>query len=179
MAAQGPWTDRMVEDLRRRWQRGETATNVAIALQVSRNAVIGKVHRLGLSGRPSPIRRGGAGGSRPPAPRSRKRPTPRAPTTPAGSSAVACAAKPTTPTPALTVPPADQGTEKAAPKPPVYRDAPTGRPHTCCWPIGEAGTTEFHFCDRSIDPPGSYCAAHHARAYVTRPRRREEDADHG
>jgi GcrA cell cycle regulator len=53
------WTDERIEQLRQMWQQGLTASQIADALGgVSRNAVIGKAHRLGLQARPSPVRAG-------------------------------------------------------------------------------------------------------------------------
>ena len=58
------WTDDRVAMLRELWSKGLSASQIAVQLGgVSRNAVIGKAHRLGLESRPSPIR-GGGGGSR-------------------------------------------------------------------------------------------------------------------
>src|SRR6266545_4850911 len=52
------WTEQRIEMLRRLWGQGQTASQIAVALGgVTRNAVIGKAHRLGLTGRPSPIKR--------------------------------------------------------------------------------------------------------------------------
>ncbi|MDQ3559688.1 MAG: GcrA cell cycle regulator, partial [Pseudomonadota bacterium] len=49
------WTDERVETLKRLWQEGLSASQIAAELGgVTRNAVIGKVHRLGLSGRGQP-----------------------------------------------------------------------------------------------------------------------------
>ncbi len=51
------WTDEQEEKLKQLWREGKTASQIAEELGgVSRNAVIGKAHRLGLSGRPSPIK---------------------------------------------------------------------------------------------------------------------------
>lgn len=51
------WTEERVAKLRELWSQGKTASEIGVALGgVSRNAVIGKVHRLKLSGRPSPIK---------------------------------------------------------------------------------------------------------------------------
>ena len=48
---------------------------------------------------------------------------------------------------------------------------PYGRLVVCCWPIGEPGTREFHFCGRPSEPAKVYCADHCRVAYVkTRPR---------
>lgn len=51
------WTEDRIEQLRQLWGSGKSASEIADMLGgVSRNAVIGKAHRLGLSGRPSPIK---------------------------------------------------------------------------------------------------------------------------
>ena len=51
------WTDDRVEILTRLWGEGLSASQIARELgDVTRNAVIGKVHRLGLAGRASPTR---------------------------------------------------------------------------------------------------------------------------
>ena len=51
------WTDERIDTLRTMWEAGQTASQIAEALgEVSRNAVIGKAHRLGLQSRPSPVR---------------------------------------------------------------------------------------------------------------------------
>ncbi|MGY4397786.1 GcrA cell cycle regulator [Sphingomonas sp. UYAg733] len=51
------WTDERIDTLRRMWEGGSTASQIAEELGgVSRNAVIGKAHRLGLQSRPSPVK---------------------------------------------------------------------------------------------------------------------------
>ena len=51
------WTDDRIDTLRTMWEKGMTASQIAEALgDVSRNAVIGKAHRLGLQSRPSPVK---------------------------------------------------------------------------------------------------------------------------
>ena len=51
------WTDERIDTLKTMWEAGQTASQIAEALGgVSRNAVIGKAHRLGLQSRPSPVK---------------------------------------------------------------------------------------------------------------------------
>ena len=52
------WSDEQIETLKTLWGKGNPASEIAKILgNTSRNAVIGKAHRLGLSGRPSPIKK--------------------------------------------------------------------------------------------------------------------------
>lgn len=91
------WTDERIDTLRKLWENGLTASQIADELGgVSRNAVIGKAHRLGLKARPSPVKtaddssgEGKAAAARPPAPERAPKPAP-----------VAKAAAPRVPTPA-------------------------------------------------------------------------------
>src|SRR4051794_31810330 len=56
------WTDERIDRLKELWTRGMTASQIADELGgVSRNAVIGKAHRLGLQSRPSPVKANEAG----------------------------------------------------------------------------------------------------------------------
>src|SRR3954454_22776959 len=69
------WTDERIERLKSLWTKGMTASHIADELGgVSRNAVIGKAHRLGLQSRPSPVN---ANEPEPkPTPRAKKTPQP-------------------------------------------------------------------------------------------------------
>ena len=53
------WTEEKIDLLKSLWTQGKPASEIAAILgeEVSRNAIIGKVHRLGLAGRPSPIKK--------------------------------------------------------------------------------------------------------------------------
>jgi len=100
------WTDERIEQLRSMWEKGLTASQIADELGgVSRNAVIGKAHRLGLKSRPSPVK---ATEKAKPA-RSAPAPKPAAPT-PAPRAAEPAPARPAPaaraePRPAAAVPP--------------------------------------------------------------------------
>ncbi len=63
------WTDERIERLKKMWTDGATASQIADELGgVSRNAVIGKAHRLGLEQRPSPVKPGDEEKTKKPAP---------------------------------------------------------------------------------------------------------------
>lgn len=51
------WTDDKVKQLKKLWLKGKSTNEIAKALGMSKNSVIGKVHRLDLEARPSPIRK--------------------------------------------------------------------------------------------------------------------------
>jgi len=59
------WGEAATAHLRQRWADGAAATLIGAELRVSKSAVVGKAHRLGLEARPSPIR--ATGQTRPPA----------------------------------------------------------------------------------------------------------------
>jgi GcrA cell cycle regulator len=73
------WTDERIEQLRQMWTNGHTASQIAETLGgVSRNAVIGKAHRLGLQSRPSPVKPGDTEGEAAPAKPAAEKPAPKA-----------------------------------------------------------------------------------------------------
>ena len=65
------WTDERIDELKQLWGEGLSAQEIGRKLGVTKNAVIGKAHRLGLPARPSPIKR-----ARPAAPAKAKRKSP-------------------------------------------------------------------------------------------------------
>src|SRR5438270_5744427 len=77
------WTEERIERLKKMWHDGATASQIADELGgVSRNAVIGKAHRLGLEQRPSPVKAGEEKEAKKPAPAAaapRPSPKPEAP----------------------------------------------------------------------------------------------------
>ena len=95
------WTEDRIERLKKMWHEGATASQIADELGgVSRNAVIGKAHRLGLEQRPSPVKPGDEKDAKKPAPASaapKPAPKPEAPKPAAVASAAAAPATPTQP----------------------------------------------------------------------------------
>lgn len=131
------WTEERIETLKKMWDSGMTATQIAEELGgVSRNAVIGKAHRLGLASRPSPVKasEAKAAAAAPAAPAPAKpaapaEPAPPAPAAPAPRAAEP-APRPSAPPPAPPVhaadePEDDDSDDTATPAP--VRDAPVLR----------------------------------------------------
>ncbi len=157
------WTTEAIERLKALWAEGHSTAEIGRRMGISKNAVVGKAHRLNLSARPSPIRRDAT--PRPaPVPRA-PRPVP-APMQRLVQPQVMRPAAPPAPPPQVVAPP-------------VVRSFPVARPRvgsrSCCWPIGEPGTTGFRFCGGEPMAGKPYCTEHAALAYV-KPRDRREDA---
>jgi GcrA cell cycle regulator len=153
------WSQEAIATLRALWDEGHSTAEIGRRMGVSKNAIVGKAHRLNLPARPSPIRRDG-----PAAPRAAS-PRPQAPR--ALPPARPMIAPP--PRPAIQAPP-------PAPAPqPVVRAFPRLGTRSCCWPIGEPGTAGFRFCTSEAILAKPYCPEHAAMAYV-KPRDRREDA---
>ena len=190
------WTDERIETLTKMWEGGSTASQIAEELGgVSRNAVIGKAHRLGLKARPSPVKANEKEAAAP-APKPVKADLPpRAAPPPRASAArtVAPMASPdgTIPAPQTPMPrivsvgpggflrqgPGDQ--QAPIPPAPPRRLVPakpsaemaekTGllelNDRICRWPMGHPGEADFHFCGVKVNPGFPYCVEHCGRAY--------------
>ena len=146
------WTDERVETLKELWASGQSGNQIARKLGgVSRNAVIGKIHRLGLSHRTVANR------DRPPKKRRKSRRPAR-----------------TIYSPKHNIRSADfsAGPPLAQPMDTTDIDPPTDKlvalfdlnDHICCWPVGHPGDEGFGFCGRGRER-GSYCEAHAQIAY--------------
>lgn len=91
------WTDERIATLKKLWEGGSTASQIAEELGgVSRNAVIGKAHRLGLKSRPSPVK---ANDKKKPASAAKSKPAPKAPPKKTAPAAAAPAPAPARPAP--------------------------------------------------------------------------------
>ncbi|TQS71542.1 GcrA cell cycle regulator [Rhodobacteraceae bacterium] len=198
------WTDERVETLKKMWAEGQSASQIAKELGgVTRNAVIGKVHRLGLSNRT------GAAGAEPAAAK------PAAPAPEAKPSAAPKAAPAPEPTRAAPPEPAakpdveeEEEEVVAAPTPPRRQIIPAGQPlppqpsaneispealarvgeiekhakkiglmelteRTCKWPIGDPATDDFWFCGLPSQAGKPYCEAHVGVAFQPMSSRRD------
>lgn len=183
------WTAPRMAHLTRRWRDGATASTIARELGVTRNAIMGKAHRLDLGGRPSPIRTNN------PAATNRKRQASLKATLaqggrPRDSKAGAndmqdakqrtaqATARPAAPVnvkgddrgdrwswkPRLGLSRMDDGARHSS------RDA-------CAWPIGDPKHPDFKFCAAKPVVPGKpYCAACCAKAYRSPDEKPESEA---
>jgi GcrA cell cycle regulator len=183
------WTDEIIARLRELWDEGHSTAEIGRRLGFSKNAVVGKAHRLDLPARPSPIRRETVEAAAAP----RSEPVTTLPPLPSDTQPLAPPMPVTAPVVAEPVPPPVAATpvmppvlppRPATPRPapvtvPPRMQAVTPRPYarivTCCWPIGEPGTRSFHFCDDPSEPGKPYCSEHAKLAYV-KVRDRREDA---
>jgi GcrA cell cycle regulator len=171
------WTEQRIEMLRKLWGQGQTASQIATLLGgVTRNAVIGKAHRLGLTGRPSPIKREGTEAAAPrrkPAAQRRQQPAvaampaprhvaPQASTMPAPSAQ----AEPRYAAPAPELSETRAEPQVAAQKAPsAPRVAAQAGSKSCSWPVGDPKQPGFHFCGDAAEAGRPYCAHHCGIAY--------------
>lgn len=167
------WTDERVEKLKKLWSEGLSASQIAAQLGgVSRNAVIGKVHRLALPGRAK------AGGT-PTAARPKRPAAPARPATFTARVATRTVARPA----GATVIKAEVAFE--------YDEEPVSRvisnvvvpmsrnleltqltERTCKWPNGDPLKDDFHFCGNESPDNSPYCTYHQRLAYQPSAERR-------
>lgn len=161
------WTDERVETLKKLWQEGHSASQIAKTLGgVTRNAVIGKVHRLGLSGRATPSQptRPLYKPSRPARPAVSHEPRPQATVAPRRAEPVVSRPVISTPvTPYVETP----GTATVL----------TLGTKMCKWPIGDPSSDEFSFCGRVASEGAPYCVEHARVAY--QPSQKAKKRDNG
>lgn len=188
------WTDERVELLKKMWGEGQSASQIAKELGgVTRNAVIGKVHRLGLSNR------AGASGA------AKAEPAAKAPKVDAKPKAAPKAEPKPKPEP---VAKAEPVMETKSATPPRRQIIPAGQPlppqpsaneispealakvnevekkakkltlmqlteRTCKWPVGDPATEDFWFCGLPVQQGKPYCEAHVGVAFQPMSSRRD------
>jgi GcrA cell cycle regulator len=194
------WTDERVETLKKMWAEGQSASQIAKELGgVTRNAVIGKVHRLGLSNRV-----GTGKAEEDEADPVVATATPLRPEPPARPAAE----RPTEPRPAVDRPAPPIGGATITPLPTRKAIIPAGQPlppqpsaneispealasvrevekharrlslmelteRTCKWPIGDPATDDFWFCGLPTQAGKPYCDAHVGVAFQPMSARRD------
>jgi GcrA cell cycle regulator len=198
------WTEERIERLKKMWHDGATASQIADELGgVSRNAVIGKAHRLGLEQRPSPVRPGEEKEARKAAPTAAAA----KPAAPKAEAPHPAASEPAVAAPAQSHPPRRSSPEmqyrsigpggfirqgpgdQQPPIPPApprrlvpAKPSPEVADKTsllelndriCKWPMGHPGEPDFHFCGNPANPGFPYCVQHCGVAYQAQLPRRD------
>ncbi|WP_375281256.1 GcrA family cell cycle regulator [Pseudooctadecabacter sp.] len=194
------WTDERVEVLKKMWGEGQSASQIAKELGgVTRNAVIGKVHRLGLSNRA-----GSGGTAKTAAPKAE----PKAKAAPKAAPKKGAPKK--APEPEVEEPRTVSASPPPQPKVSAARRAiiPAGQPlppqpsaneispealakvnevektakkislmelteKTCKWPVGDPATEQFWFCGLPVQQGKPYCEAHVGVAFQPMSSRRD------
>ena len=183
------WTDERVELLKKMWSDGQSASQIAKELGgVTRNAVIGKVHRLGLSNRTT-----GAAPAKPEPkakapskPEAKAKPAPK--TEAARPVAPATDAKPVNPARRQIIP----AGQPLPPQPSANEISPEAlakvneiekkakkislmelTERTCKWPVGDPATPDFWFCGLPVQSGKPYCEAHVGVAFQPMSARRD------
>ena len=167
------WTEDRVETLSKLWAEGLSASQIAKQLGgVTRNAVIGKVHRLGLSGRAKPSRPKPAKTATTSRAASTPNPKRAASAAPKATKTSTATAKKSAPTPPAELPTSTEPPLEAKPlQDGSYATILTLKEHMCKWPIGDPSSDEFRFCGRKTDPDEPYCTPHSMVAYQPSRRR--------
>ena len=151
------WTPDLIKELKRLWNKGLTTVEIGNRIGMSKNAVVGKAHRLGLEGRPSPIKR------------DKKKEHVVTHTT---TKKVPVASKPKIvessilpPEPVFEVEPI---VEKVVPKKKKHKGVQLVdlKPNSCRWPEGDPKDPDFCFCGQECVPGKIYCEEHCAIAYT-------------
>jgi GcrA cell cycle regulator len=190
------WTDERVETLKRMWAEGQSASQIAKELGgVTRNAVIGKVHRLGLSnrtaslpGRPDeaeieaePDIAAETVVEDPPAepePPAAPVPPPAAPAEPEAAPVArrmpVPAGQPLPPQPAANeISPEALASVREVEKRARRLTLMELTERTCKWPVGDPATDDFWFCGLPTLPGKPYCEAHVGVAFQPMSARRD------
>ena len=150
------WTDQTVSILRALWDEGHSTAEIGRRMHTTKNAIVGKAHRLRLPSRQSPIRERLLTRA---APAPRRGPQASTLTTSPPTRAAAPLSQQTAlpPSQPMAVP-----SKTRASSPPF---ALTLR--GCCqWPLGEPGSPDFHLCEAPAVASRPYCEEHCRRAYA-------------
>ena len=184
------WTDERVEVLKKMWGEGQSASVIAKELGgVTRNAVIGKVHRLGLSNRVTSTTAKPAAKEKAKTQAKAKPAAPATPNAPPKPAAPAPETMRVTPPAVRKIIPAGQ---PLPPQPSANEISPEAlakvsevektakkislmelTEKTCKWPVGDPATEDFWFCGLAVKAGKPYCEAHVGVAFQPMSSRRD------
>ena len=167
----GTWTDKKIEKLKQLWEKGVPTAEIGKRLDFSKNAIVGKVHRLGLSNRNSPIKTS-----------SNKVEKVKKNTSKKVEEVVSTSVKKAKVTPVKTpvskvetkekfekTKNESQKTSLKQSKKAVLEGVSLSELtfDRCCWPLDDANSDEFRFCGKKVFKNRPYCLEHCAMAYTT------------
>lgn len=181
------WTDERVELLKKMWGEGQSASQIAKELGgVTRNAVIGKVHRLGLSNRAATTAKADA------KPKAAPKPDPRPKAAQKPAATEAKASEPPAPKPLPVRKQIIPAGQPLPPQPSANEISPEAlakvsaiekkakklslmelTERTCKWPVGDPATDDFWFCGLPVQQGKPYCEAHVGVAFQPMSSRRD------
>lgn len=147
-----PWTPELDHILISMWNDGKSASEIAAMTGKTKDAVVGRAHRLGLSARDNPIKPRSPNAIKPGARRERnlalpndQAPAPRPKSKPIRPAKV----------------------KRATPS--VWNSVDSNDPRTCQWPRGDRDQRNLEFCNALPLHPGSrYCREHYERSVASR-----------
>ena len=148
------WNDDNVARLKELWDQGLPTAQIGKLLGFTKNAVVGKAHRIGLERRPSPIRRTAIKPDRKKA---------RSPIMPKLNFENVIEEKKD-----------DSRSTVQSFQPTIKNILYTNSTRGCEWPMGHPDEPEFHFCGKKVFEDKPYCLEHCAIAYVI-PEKEESD----
>ena len=183
------WTDDRVEVLKKMWGEGQSASQIAKELGgVTRNAVIGKVHRLGLSNRATTSTAAKSEAKPKAAPKAPAKPKVEMKTEPAIKPVDPNLPKPNLPARKMIIP----AGQPLPPQPSANEISPEAlakvnevekkakkltlmelTERTCKWPVGDPATDDFWFCGLPVQQGKPYCEAHVGVAFQPMSARRD------
>ena len=160
------WTDKKIERLKKLWEKGLSTAEIGKKLDFSKNAIVGKVHRLGLSNRTSPIKTSAK--------------TTKKEVKTIVETKIKTSPKKTTKiveNPAKTqkkevVQQTKNESVKVSKVSLKNKKTSAGlsllelTSDLCCWPIDDINSENFHFCGKKVFKNKPYCLEHCAIAYT-------------
>ena len=158
-----PWTDEDIEKLKKFWAEGHSTAEIGRLIGKSKNAVVGKAHRLNLAARPSPIKKASLS----------PKPVEVSKVDVAFDAALAKVAPAPEPTP-VAKPALRRASASLSPPPPkAARRIKKAKGPRCQWPYGHPDDPKFKFCLRDVLPGKPYCPEHSQVAYIPANRKGE------
>ncbi|MBN2676368.1 MAG: global cell cycle regulator GcrA-like protein [Alphaproteobacteria bacterium] len=155
------WTSTSISKLKNLWEKGLSTSEIGVKLGLSKNAIVGKAHRLGLKSRASATKK-----------------IKRKIQKPVRKEILA------TPEKLQTVSPADISEKKVTP--PASKKKKNGKiisildlkPDMCRWPMGDPRSEDFSFCGEKTFGKKPYCLKHCSEAYtVSNSKEKEKQHD--